>query len=263
MYTARKAVLQIEEHGNRDDKPLLKHFKADLKKIAVLSKDFNKLHLLLAVVEKEEFTHEAMFKTLDGKVFQHLTHFTTFIKTHLQKAVVFVIDGIDENRYFFHKHAVNKESLKLFYYSSVSQEIHSSLMAQNFYLSLFYPEIDGINIEDNISRPDKFPTYTIKWDTPSLINYADHLLINMNKTATTIRCKELPGFETLVNYVDEKNRAVIDQISTPRELHYFMIALILEMNNHAKNAKMPFIATFDNVNHAFQAARKQFDKFKK
>ncbi|CAF1463367.1 unnamed protein product, partial [Adineta steineri] len=170
-----------------------------------------------------------------------------------KKSVVVVIDGIDENRYFFTDNLVNKLSLELFLRSSVSQEILSSVMAHNFYLSLFYPEIDGINIQDMISRNDKFPTYKIKWNTDSIINYADYLVQKLSKrSSSTVRCKWFTNFEKLVNYPDQKNAAIINRIATPRELHYFMIDLISEMNNCAKHVAKPFIATSENVKNAFE-----------
>jgi len=191
-----------------------------------------------------------------GNIFNHLTHFTVFIKTHLKRSVVFVIDGIDENQYFFKENVVNKLSLELFLRSSVSQEILSSVMAHNFYLSLFYSEIDGINIQDTVIRNEKFPIYGINWNTKSLINYADYVLEEMNKKVSANRCKSFPDFKTLVNYTNVQSADIIDQISTPGVLHYFMEKLIMEMNNCANDSREPFIATFENVANAFGKSMK-------
>ncbi len=122
------------------------------------------------------------------------------------------IDGIDENLYFFKQDIGNKLSLELFLRSSVSQEILASVMAHNFYLSLFYSEKDEINIQDTFIRNDKFPTYGINWNTKSLINYADYVLEEMNIKASVNRCKSFPDFKTLVNYSNVQSANIIDQI---------------------------------------------------
>ncbi|CAF3345083.1 unnamed protein product [Rotaria sp. Silwood1] len=254
MYIAEKAESKILERDVYQDKPILTHLKKDLNKFSVIRKDYDKLHLLLAIVEGEGFQNKIMENIMFGNVFSHLTRFTTFIKTDLKRSVVFIIDGIDENRYFFKDNVVNKLSLELFLRSSVSQEILSSAMAHNFYLSLFYPEIDGINIQDSIIKPDKFPTYTIEWNAKSLINYADYVLYEMNKKALSIRCKPLPDFKILVNYTNQQSAAIIDRIPTPRALHYFMERLITEMNNCASDSKEPFLATSENVANAFKTS---------
>ena len=133
------------------------------------------------------------------------------MKYHLNKPVVFIIDGIDENRYLFQRNAVNKKSLELFCRSSISQEIMSPVMAQNFYLSLFYPDIDGIDIKTALVRNDKFPVFTINWDKNSLMNYADYVLQKMNKNASLTRCKPFTNFKTLVNYHNPEITDIIDE----------------------------------------------------
>ncbi|UJR10827.1 hypothetical protein I4U23_015014 [Adineta vaga] len=259
-YSAKAAQVQTYEKNKFEYKILFEHFRTDLNKLIVLKKsDDLRLRLLFTITEKEEFQNQAHENHLIDTIFKDLTHFALFIKNHLKKSVVFAIDGIDENRYFFRKGVVNKESISLFFRSSVCPEILASVMAQNFYLSLFYPQIDDIQFQNEIVRKDKFPTLTIQWDTKSLMNYADHVLEKMNKTSSNVRCKTLKGFDTLTNYKDKQVAEVIDRISNPRELHYFMIELILEMNNHA-NSDNPFIATFDNVNQAYIKASKHFPR---
>ncbi|CAF4523254.1 unnamed protein product [Didymodactylos carnosus] len=134
------------------------------------------------------------------------------------------------------------------------------VMANNFYLSVFYPKIDGINIEDAIIRKDKFPTHTITWNTKSLINYADYVLQQMNKNAIKTRCKPFTDFKTLVNFSNKKIAQIIEKIPTPRALHYFMIALISEMNNDANSVKEPFKATFENVHAAYEESYQSYEK---
>jgi hypothetical protein len=252
MYSGNNTNAQIAEQNKYVDKPLLIQFKNDLKKFNVLRKDSEKLELLLSVIEGEGFQHQSAKKSMSDNVFNDLTHFTLFMKNHMKKPVVFIIDGIDENRYFFQQNVVNKRSLELFCRSSISQEILSVVMAHNFYLSLFYPEIEGINIQDAIVRNDKFPVYTINWDTRSLINYADYLLQEMNKNASTTHCRSFVDFKTLVNYPDPQIADMINEIQTPRSLHYFMIELIREMNKCANDVQRPFIATYENVKMALK-----------
>ncbi|CAF1309230.1 unnamed protein product [Adineta steineri] len=124
-------------------------------------------------------------------------------------------------------------------------------MAHNFYLSLFYPEIDGINIQDMISRNDEFSSYTINWNTKSLINYADYVLQEMNKNASTNRCVSFSSFKTLVNYSNQQSADIINRITTPRALHYFMEKLVTEMNNCVNDSTESFIATVENVANAY------------
>jgi hypothetical protein len=252
IYSASKAEGQILERNQFRDKPLLLHFKTDLKKFKMLRKDGKKLELLLAIVEGEGYQHIAIDKTMSDDVFNSLTYFTQFMRNYIKKPVVFIIDGIDENQYFFQKNTVDRVSLDLFYRSTISREILSAVMAQNFYLSLFYPEIDGIDIRDVIIRNDNFPVYRIEWNTKSLINYADYILQNLNKNALTTRCKSLPNFTTLVNYTNPATAGIIDRILTPKALHHFIEKLILEMNNCASYMEEPFIATNENVDNAFK-----------
>ena len=248
-YSARKANGQILERNNFQDKPLLTHFKKDLNKLRVIRKDDKKLELLLSIVEGEGYQHTTIEKTLSDNVFNSLTYFTLFMKNHMNKPVVFIIDEI---QYISQQKNDYKTSLELFARSSISPEILSSVMAENFYLSLFYPDIEGVNIQDAIIRSDKFPVYTINWDSRSVLHYADHLLQKMKKTASRNRCKSLPDFKTLVNYSNEATADIIDRIPTPRALHYFMEKLITEMNKCTNDVENPFIATHDNVNNAFK-----------
>ena len=260
IYEANRVIVQIQERNVAQDKPLLIHFKEDLRKFSILQREYERLHLLLAVVEGEGFQHRAIGTNMYGNIFNDLTHFTLYIKTQLNKIPVFVIDGIDENQYFFQNNAVNKASMESFCRSSVSQEILSKVMANNFYLSIFYPKIDGIDIQDAIVRKDKFPVHGINWNTKSLINYADYVLQEMNKNASKDRCEPFLDFKTLVNYSDRRIAEIIDKIPTPRALHYFMIELITEMNNDAADVESPFRATFENVNNAYEKSYEYYYK---
>ena len=173
---------------------------------------------------------------------------------------MFIIDGIDENKYFFQKNSVNKGSIETFCRSSISQQLLSKVMAHDFYLSIFYPHIDGIDIQDTINRKDKFPVHKIVWNSKSLFNYADYVLQEMNKNSSTSRCKRFTNFKTLVNYSNRRIAEIIHKIPTPRAMHYFMIELITEMNNDANDGKIPFIATFENVHNAYEKSFIYFNK---
>ncbi|CAM4808887.1 unnamed protein product [Rotaria magnacalcarata] len=257
IYRAKNAVVQILERNIYQDKPLLTHLKRELNKLIVLRNDSKNLELLLLIAESEQYQSPIMERKIHDNVVTDLIYLTEFMKKHLKKTVVFIIDGIDENRYLFKERSVHKESLKLFYKSSVSQAILSAVMARTFYLSFFYPEIDGIDQRDDISRNDKFPRYEMNWNTKSLMNYADYLLQGMNKKASRSRCKAFTDFRTLTNYSSEQNANIINRISTPRMLHYFMIELIREMNDCANNVEEPFIATFENIDNAFNNSIQQ------
>jgi hypothetical protein len=261
MYSTNKAKIRIGDQDSFVDKTLFTHFKRDLKKFSILRKDGKKLELLLAIVEGEGYQHIAIDKTMSDNVFNSLTHFTLFMKKRVKQPVVFIIDGIDENQYFFQENSAHKTSLELFYRSSISSEILSAVMAQKFYLSLFYPEVVGINIQDAIIRNDNFPVYKIEWNTKSLINYADYLLKEMNENALTTRCEVLPDFKKLVNYGNTQIAVIINQIQTPKALRHFMFELIQEMNNCANDVEEPFIATYENVDTAFKKTRDFFDNY--
>ncbi|CAF4292761.1 unnamed protein product [Adineta steineri] len=251
-YTASKAQGQILERNSFQDKPLLLHFKRDLKKLNIPRKDDKKLELLLGIIEGEEYQHIAIEKTMFDNICNSLTRFTLFMKNEMKKPVVFVID---ETQYILQQKTNNKISLESFYRSSIAQEILSAAMAEDFYLSLFYPQLDGINIRDDIVENDKFPVYTIEWNTRSLINYGDYLLLEMNKNAAKTHCKSLPDFKTLVNYTNSAIADTINRISTPKTLLHFMEKLIIEMNNGASDVAEPFIATYKNVDNAFKKSK--------
>lgn len=91
----------------------------------------------------------------------------------------------------------------------------------------------------------------MNWNTKSLINYADFILQGMDKEASRSRCKAFTDFKTLTNYSNEQNANIINRISTPRVLNCFMMELIREMNACANDVDAPFIATFENIDNAF------------
>ncbi|CAF4225894.1 unnamed protein product, partial [Adineta steineri] len=256
MYRASKAETQIKERHLYRNKPLLTHLENDLKKLTALRQDQEKLHLLLAIIEGEGFQTEAMQTTLSNNMSNGLRHFALFMKDHVKRTAVFIIDGIDESRFFFNEKNVNKKSLELFCRSSIAQEILLAAVPQNFYLSVFYPKIDGINIQDASVGSGNFQIHTISWDTKSIINYADYVLQEMNKNASSSRCKSFTDFKTLVNYSKTGHAEIINQISTPRVLHYFMQYLIEEMNQRTDDGRAPFIASFENIRAAYKSAAK-------
>ncbi|CAF1522040.1 unnamed protein product [Rotaria sordida] len=256
-YKASKAHVQISERN----KPLLTHLQNDLNEFGTLNKNVGKLHLLLAIIEGEGFEYESIQKTMLGHVIRDLTDFSSFITKHMEKIPVFIIDGIDENQYLNPNNEVNKISFESFYRSSVCEKILSLTMTNYFYLSLFYPKIDGINILDAIVRPDKFPTYTLTWNSKSLYNYADYVLQKLNKNASRTRCKAFTDFKTLVNYEDQRIAEIIDEIQTPRELHMFMMELITQMNHDASNVERLFPATEKNVRNAFEKSLGLYYKY--
>ncbi|CAF2445266.1 unnamed protein product [Rotaria sp. Silwood2] len=252
MYITNNTEAQLKEHNVFHFKPLFAHFKNDIKNLSAVRPVDDKLLLLFEVVEGEGFVVKALEITTSSNVFNDLRHFALFMKNHVRRTPVSITDGIDENRFFFVKNQVNKKSLELFCNSTLAQEIIAMVMAHNFYLSIFYRKLNGINIEDTIIQRDKFPILTIRWNTKSLFNYADYVLQEMNKNASSSRCKSFSDFKTLVNYGNKKNAEIIDRIPTPRALHFFMSKLITEMNDNASDAQTPFIATLDNVHNAFQ-----------
>ena len=234
-YRAGQVRPQIQVRNILYDKPLLAHFKNDLKKMTILSEDYERLHLLLGVLEGEGFAIKASEKTLHDHVVRDLTRFSVFVKAHSRKTPVFIIDGIDENRHFFRNNQVDKSAFEAFCFSSIHQEILSIVMAHHFFLSIFYPKIDGITIGDTINRKDKFPIHSINWNSKSIANYADYVLKEMNQNEGVTRCKPFKDFKTLVNSSNKKIAEIIEKIPTPRALHFFMTALIREMNTNANS----------------------------
>ncbi|CAF1471204.1 unnamed protein product [Rotaria sp. Silwood1] len=258
LYIASKAEVQVKERNEFQAKPLLTHLKNDLNEFSVLNQNVEKLHLLLAIIQGEGFEYQSMQKTMFGHVLRDLTDFSSFFTKYMEKVIVFIVDGIDENQYLSSNKEENKISFESFYRSSVSQNILALTMANYFYLSLFYPKRDDINILDAIARPDKFPTYTLTWNTKSLMNYADYVLQELNKKASYSRCRSFEDFKTLVNYTNEGIAEIVDRIQTPRELHYFVPELMQKMNDDANHVPYPFIATYENVRDAFNISSKHF-----
>jgi hypothetical protein len=259
-YEVDQPERKIRELTMYDDKQLLKHLEDDLKRFSILSKGYERLLLLLFILKGEGFQSRALNTLLYGKSFGDLSQFSLFIKNYLKKTPVFIVDGIDDSGFFFEEKKVNSAALESFCRSSVSQAIISTVTTGHFHLSLFYPKVDGVNVQDTIIKKDKFPTHTITWNTKSLINYADYVLQEMNKNAAKTRCTAFPDFKTLVNYSNEKIAKIIDKIPTPRALHYFMMKLIEEMNADANNVDKPFEATFENVDNAYKRSFEDFDK---
>ena len=251
-YTANTMRSQILERNNYKAKPLLIHFKRDLKKLNIISQNPKKLELLLDVMEGEGHQNLAIDNAISETVFQSLIQFTQFMKNYVKRPVVFIIDSIEENRYCFNKNTDDKLSLELFYRSSLSSEILSSVMTKKFYVALFYLNINSANTIRTLVLKDKFPIYTIEWNTKLLIDYADYVLAEMNRYASNDRYKKLPNFKKLVNYTDPTTIDIIEQIQTPKDLHLFMKGLIGEMNKCSKDVNEPFIATYDNVEKAFK-----------
>ncbi|CAF1125410.1 unnamed protein product [Adineta ricciae] len=259
-YSASDVVLQYIQQNVYYEKPLFKHLKDELNKFTILSKIYEKLHLLIVVTEGEEFVNLVERRTMSGNVFTHFTWILEILNKLLRKSVVVIVDGIDESHYFLQKNTESRKALELFFRSSVSHKIQSLVLAQHFYLALFYPQINATNFQDAIVRSDKFPTHRIQWDTNALMNYADAVLQEMNENASTDRCREFTDFAALVNYHDPNITEIINHLQTPRELHQFVQKLIMEMNNSAKDNDMPFIATYENVRKAYSEAETLFNR---
>jgi hypothetical protein len=259
-YKIDKIQFQVNEEGSNRDKSILTYFKRDLKKLSVISQDQKKLVLLLGIMESQNYQYTAVEKAMSEAVFQSLTQFTQFMKDYVTRPVVFVIDGLDENQYFFNENTANKLSLELFYRSSFSFEILSSVMAKNFYLALLYPDVQHVSIQEPVFRGEQLPTYTIEWNIKLLINYADYVIKHINQMPSTTRVKTLPNFSTLVNYDKPEIAAIIKHIQTPRALNFFMTELINEMNTLTNYVLTPLPITQQNITTAFQKSFENFHK---
>ena len=260
-YKEDKIQFQVNEGGSYRDKSLLTYFKRDLKKLSVISQDQKKLVLLLGIMESQHYQYTVVEKTMFEAVFQSLTQFTQFMKD-VKRPVVFAIDGLDESQYFFNENTANKLSLDLFYRSSLSSEILSSVMAKNFYLALFYPEVQHVNIQEPVFRGEQLPTYTIEWNIKLLINYANYVIKHINRNPSTRRIKTLPNFSTLVNYDKPEVAEIIKHIQTPRAFNLFMTELINEMNSLTNYNQTPLPITQQNITTAFQKSFENFPRGK-
>ena len=259
-YKIEDIKQQLRQENAQDDEQLWEHSQEDLEKFTILRQDFERLLLLLFVLRGEKFEDRALEKQLYGNTIQDLIEFSSFIKKSIKKTPVFIVDGIDDNKVFVRDNEVNTAALESFCRSSISSSIVIAALSGHFYLSLFYPKIDNINLENIIIPKDKFLVHAINWNKNSLINYADYVLSEMNKQASSKRCKPFPDFETLVNYSNREIAKIIDRITTPRELHGFLRSLMEEMNSNANNVKTPFEATLDDVKNAFDRASPSFRK---
>jgi hypothetical protein len=59
---------------------------------------------------------------------------------------------------------------------------------------------------------------------------------------------------------DKKIADIIEKIPTPRALHYFMDALIKEMNDDAGRVEKPFQATLNNVQASYKSSQEHCHK---
>ncbi|CAF0729916.1 unnamed protein product [Adineta steineri] len=98
LYKATTTNTQIRENNRHEDKPLLTQFQNDIQNFKVFDLTQNrKLHLLLAIVEGEKYQANAKKRQMHDNVLEDLIKFSTFMKKYVNKKVVFIIDGIDEN----------------------------------------------------------------------------------------------------------------------------------------------------------------------
>ena len=248
-----------QEKAKRDDQ-LWKHLQEDLEKFTVLRQKFERLLLLLFVLRGEKFESRALEKQLYGNTIQDLIEFSSFIKKSIKKTPVFIVDGIDDNELFVRGNEVNTAALESFCRSSISSSIVIAALSGHFYLSLFYPKIDNINLENIIIPKDKFLVHTINWNKNSLMNYADYVLSEMNKNASSTRCKPIPDFETLVNYSNEEIAKIIDIIPGPKALQIFMLALAEELDRESGSADRSYLPSLTNVKNAYRKSVEFFDK---
>ena len=248
-----------QEKANRDHQ-LWKHLQEDLEKFTVLRQKFERLLLLLFILRGEKFEDRALEKQLYGNTIQDLIEFSSFIKKLVEKTPVFIVDGIDDNKVFVRDNEVNTAALESFCRSSISSSIVIAALTGNFYLSLFYPKIDNINLENIIIPKDKFLVHTIDWNKNSLMNYADYVLSEMNKNASSTRCKPIPDFKTLVNYSNEEIAKIIDIIPGPKALQIFMLALAEELDRESGSADRSYLPSLTNVKNAYRKSVEFFDK---
>ena len=248
-----------QEKAKRDDQ-LWKHLQEDLEKFTVLRQKFERLLLLLFVLRGEKFEDRALEKQLYGNTIQDLIEFSSFIKKSIKKTPVFIVDGIDDNKVFVRDNEVNTAALESFCRSSISSSIVIAALSGHFYLSLFYPKIDNINLENIIIPKDKFLVHTIDWNKNSLMNYADYVLSEMNKNASSTRCKPIPDFKTLVNYSNEEIAKIIDIIPGPKALQIFMLALAEELDRESGSADRSYLPSLTNVKNAYRKSVEFFDK---
>jgi len=259
-YKIEDIKQQLRQENAQDDEQLWEHSQEDLEKFTILRQDFERLLLLLFVLRGEKFEDRALEKQLYGNTIQDLIEFSSFIKKSIKKTPVFIVDGIDDNKVFVRDNEVNTAALESFCRSSISSSIVIAALSGHFYLSLFYPKIDNINLENIIIPKDKFLVHTINWNKNSLMNYADYVLSEMNKNASSTRCKPIPDFETLVNYSNEEIAKIIDIIPGPKALQIFMLALAEELDRESGSADRSYLPSLTNVKNAYRKSVEFFDK---
>ena len=259
-YKIEDIKQQLRQENAQDDEQLWEHSQEDLEKFTILRQDFERLLLLLFVLRGEKFEDRALEKQLYGNTIQDLIEFSSFIKKSIKKTPVFIVDGIDDNKVFVRDNEVNTAALESFCRSSISSSIVIAALSGHFYLSLFYPKIDNINLENIIIPKDKFLVHTIDWNKNSLMNYADYVLSEMNKNASSTRCKPIPDFKTLVNYSNEEIAKIIDIIPGPKALQIFMLALAEELDRESGSADRSYLPSLTNVKNAYRKSVEFFDK---
>lgn len=177
-----------------------------------------------------------------------LNQLAEFLRIHLKKRIVFVVDSLDESKFFFgsndaKENKTKTKALQAFVDAIATTEVLAMALGQNqiFDIMIFLPHVDGIKV-DKWTRTDKIPVVNLTWELNMLSNYADFMLSEMSKQ-DALRCKPIPtSFEELLGGAENEQLA-LEGLRQPRDLHRFMHKLMNIMNANAKQKQVPFIAT--------------------
>lgn len=184
-----------------------------------------------------------------------------FLRTRLNKRLVFVVDSLDESEFFFGGDAKTNKinntkatALQKFVDAIAATEVLAMALGEAktkiFDILIFFPKINEINV-NNWERRDKIPVVSLEWTSQRLSNYADFMLAEMSKQKGP-RCTSVPT--SLKDLLDglENEKLALKGLRQPRDLHRFMSHLILSMEDRARILNRPFIATQKDINDALK-----------
>lgn len=216
----------------------------------------------LAVLAQKLNISPADFLDKTGNPNDVLKTLAEFLRTRLNKRLVFVVDSLDESEFFFGGDAKTNKinstkatALQKFVDAIATTEVLALALGEAktkiFDILIFFPKINEINV-NNWERRDKIPVVSLDWTSQRLSNYADFMLTEMSKQNNS-RCKSVPT--SLKDLLDgtENEKLALDALRQPRDLHRFMSHLIQSMEDSAKDRlHRPFIATQKDIYDALK-----------
>lgn len=199
---------------------------------------------------------------LDDSPDRILNKLCNFLKTHLNKKILFVVDSIEEITYLFNSLEDKKKSSYVLKSVRAMQKLVDSIVTDNvlsmaastsdsaFDIFVFLPLIHEIEI-DKWKHTDKIPVVRINWDAAMLKDYANFILDFLAKQMGNGMCR--PMATSFDVFLGGNSAMALEVIKSPRDLNRFMQKLIQIMNSdQLRSGGDPFIARKQDVQAALE-----------